>query len=160
MRAIDTDHFRARAVCRNSAAEEARTLKWSHVDFEMGLIPIRDSKDAGVIRPTPLFEDLRNVLLETPESQRNGFVLSRDILSTTTANIYNKMKQAIGRTEWEIWPRLRQNLRSSCENDLLDQGIPEHTVVVWIGHSVNTSRSHYQKTKQSTNLMAIENIRF
>ena len=113
-----------------------------------------------VVRPLPFFKDLQEILFEIPESQRKGFVLSRDTLSNDDSSIYNKMARAVGKTEWEQWQRLRQNLRTSCENDLLDMGYQEWQVVLWIGHTQKTSRTAYQKTKPTAILKSIEDVSF
>lgn len=43
----------------------------------------------------------------------------------------------------EKWPKTFQNLRSSCENDWIKQGIPSHVVADWLGHSVKTQEAYY-----------------
>lgn len=43
----------------------------------------------------------------------------------------------------EKWPKLFQNLRSSCENDWIKDGIPSHVVASWLGHSVRTQEAYY-----------------
>lgn len=43
----------------------------------------------------------------------------------------------------EKWPKTFQNLRSSCENDWVRQGIPPHVVANWLGHSVKTQEAYY-----------------
>ena len=43
----------------------------------------------------------------------------------------------------ERWPKLIQNLRSSCENDWIRDGIPAHVVASWLGHSVRTQETYY-----------------
>lgn len=41
------------------------------------------------------------------------------------------------------WPKLFQNMRSSCENDWIAEGIPAHVVADWLGHSVRTQEKYY-----------------
>lgn len=41
------------------------------------------------------------------------------------------------------WPKTFQNLRSSCENDWVAEGIPAHVVAEWMGHSVKVQEAHY-----------------
>lgn len=43
----------------------------------------------------------------------------------------------------EKWPKTFQNLRASCENDWVRQGIPPHVVASWLGHSVKTQEAYY-----------------
>lgn len=43
----------------------------------------------------------------------------------------------------EKWPKTFQNLRISCENDWVKNGIPAHVVARWLGHSVKTQETYY-----------------
>lgn len=45
-----------------------------------------------------------------------------------------------GLTKWE---KTFQNMRSSCENDWIAEGIPSHVVASWLGHSVKTQEAYY-----------------
>ena len=106
----------------------------------------------------PLFSRLRDeILLHREQCPPSGdFVMSRRFLSKTDANHYNLMKEAIARTEHELWPKVRQNLRSSCENDLLNQVFQEGLVTLWLGHTVAVSRGHYQTQTDAAYRRAVE----
>ena len=41
------------------------------------------------------------------------------------------------------WPKLFQNLRSSCETEWLDTGLPAHVIANWVGHSVKVQNDSY-----------------
>lgn len=41
------------------------------------------------------------------------------------------------------WEKTFQNMRSSCENDWIAEGIPSHVVASWLGHSVKTQEAYY-----------------
>lgn len=41
------------------------------------------------------------------------------------------------------WEKTFQNMRSSCENDWIAEGIPSHVVADWLGHSVKTQEAYY-----------------
>jgi len=138
---------------------EARTLKPDHIKFEKSQLDIFDSKKKR-FRTMPLFDRIRRELEIHREKQPWGrFVLSSQTLNTSDANTYSLMKEAIARTQWELWTRLRQNLRASFENDLLNEGFDERLVTSWIGHSVKVSRQHYQKQTDQDYLRAVEKSR-
>ena len=42
----------------------------------------------------------------------------------------------------KTWPKLFQNLRSSCSTELA-QEFPAHVAAAWIGHSVEIANKHY-----------------
>jgi integrase len=123
---------------------ELSTLRPSDIDFEKSKVRILDSKKRR-FRTMPLFSILRAELERHRQSVVWGdFVLSDRVRNASEAAQFNLMKEAIARAGLVIWPRLRQNLRASCENDLLAQGFGERLVTAWMGHTVSVSRQHYQ----------------
>ena len=58
-------------------------------------------------------------------------------------NVRRTLHAAIKAAGLDQWPDLMQALRSSCEQDMLNAGLPEYAVTRWIGHNVATSRKHY-----------------
>ena len=137
---------------------EVRTLKWSHVDFETGILTVIDSKKKKA-RSMPMFDDIRDELIRQREfTGSTRFVASEEMRSSTASANYTKVKNAVSRSGQEPWERLRQNLRTSCENDLLER-FEEREVTSWLGHSVAVSRDHYQKTRPGDFKIAIEKMR-
>lgn len=138
---------------------EARTLKPHHIDFDKLKLEIFDSKKKK-IRVMPLFDDIADELIQHQKAVKwDRFVLSiRTRRNTDSAN-YQLMAEAINRTQWDKWERLRQNLRTSCENDLLNAGFVERLVAVWLGHTVKVSRQHYQHQTDADYLRAVEKTR-
>lgn len=127
---------------------EVRTLKWSMVDASAGTLTLIDSKKKRP-RVMPLFENIAQEL----ERQRvftgdTRFVASSAMRGSSSAANYRKIVDAISRSGQDVWPRARQNLRASCENDLLAL-FEERQVTAWIGHTVKVSRDHYQKQRPS-----------
>lgn len=57
--------------------------------------------------------------------------------------IHSGFSAILRRAGLEPYPKLIQNLRSSCENDWVASGIPAHVVASWIGHSVKVQEAHY-----------------
>lgn len=158
---LDPDTELALALARFSAfrtPSEVRTLKWKHVDFNNGRIEILDSKKKRP-RFMPLFDRVRTALeSQLAHTERERFVVSKSFRSKSDSDNYQRISEAIRRSGQELWPRLRQNLRSSCENDLLEI-FPERLVAAWVGHTIRVSRDHYQKQRNSSFAAAIENAR-
>ena len=134
---------------------EVRTMKWSHVDESAGKLTIIDSKKKKP-RVMPLFENVAGEL----ERQRaitgnTRWVASEEMRSTSSAANYQLVRDAIVRSGQTPWERVRQNLRTSCENDLLDL-FDERLVTQWLGHTITVSRDHYQKLRPGDYHKAIE----
>lgn len=137
---------------------ELRTLKWSYVDFESSQLSILDSKKQK-LRTMPLFDRVRAALeRQHTETGKTRFVMSERFRSCNDSNNYNLVSEAIVRSGQPRWSRLRQNLRTSCENDLL-KVFPERLVCEWLGHTVKVSRKHYQKQTAADYLEAITKAR-
>jgi len=132
--------------CGLRLPSEARTMKWSHIDWDKRQLHILDSKKKK-FRTMPLFDrvaqELNRQKDETGDDRR--LVLTDRIIRTTGANSYTLMVEAIERAGVQRWERLCQNLRTRCENHLLMDGFDERVVSVWVGHTVKVSRKHYQK---------------
>jgi hypothetical protein len=59
------------------------------------------------------------------------------------------MAKIVKRAGLTPWPKLFQNLRSSRETELVQQGFPEHVVAQWIGHTQKVAREHYLRVTES-----------
>ncbi|MEL7500042.1 MAG: site-specific integrase [Planctomycetota bacterium] len=128
---------------------ELRTLKWEHVDLDRGQLVVLDSKKKRY-RVMPIFDIVRDELnRQRSHSGDSQYVASKLFRDNSDSDNYNRIKKAIRRSGQLCWMRLRQNLRSSCENDLLEI-FPERLVAEWVGHSVGVSRDHYQKQRDKT----------
>jgi integrase len=64
-------------------------------------------------------------------------------------NLYTEFMRLVTRAGIEKWPRLIQNLRSSCQNDLERSGHRPTVVAAWIGNSVATASKHYLGVDES-----------
>lgn len=61
------------------------------------------------------------------------------------ANLRTTFEKLIRRAALQTWPRLFQNLRASCEMDLM-QSHPIHVVTAWIGNTPKIALGHYLQT--------------
>lgn len=140
---------------------EARTMKPSHILADKSQLQIFDSKKKK-IRTMPLFSVIRDELERHREvcGGWDRYVLTKRCRENTDANNYSLMLEAVARTQWDPWPRLRQNLRASCENDLLRMKFDERLVVLWIGHTIRVSRDHYQSLNDSDYTSAASQVSF
>ena len=138
---------------------EALTLQWSHIDFVRRQLQILDSKKLE-FRVMPLFDRLYDELIGLRALSPDGrYVFSQRFRKSSNSNNFILMKKAIKRAGIIRWPRMRQNLRASCENDFLNSGFDERVVTQWVGHTVQISRKHYQKSVDDDYIRAVEQAR-
>ena len=83
---------------------------------------------------------LHKLLLTAFESVQDE---SAPISGVPENNVTRNAQIIVRNAELDPLPRLFQSLRSSCENDLKQQGIAEVTYARWLGHSPEVSRMHY-----------------
>ncbi|MEM6364320.1 MAG: tyrosine-type recombinase/integrase [Planctomycetota bacterium] len=134
---------------------EVRTLKWSHVNWDDDQLTVIDSKKKRP-RVMPLFRHVR-VELERirEETGDTRFVVSERMRASTSAFNFTQVRDAVERAGHTPWSRLRQNLRTSCENDLLE-AFDERLVTAWLGHTIQVSRDHYQKQRKKDYRSAVD----
>lgn len=73
------------------------------------------------------------------------------VITRYSANNFNRHKpfrQIIKHAGLKPWPKLFQNLRSSCETDWLDSGMPAQVVANWIGYSVKVENDNYAQVDE------------
>lgn len=95
----------------------------------------------------PVFPTLRAYLEEhlADVTSGNASIISDRTLRLSNASMFNKMKRAVKKAGFKVWPRLRQNLRASFENDLRRQGIGIENYAKILGHSPKTAQESYLK---------------
>jgi hypothetical protein len=62
---------------------------------------------------------------------------------SSAVNLRTELDRAIKRAGLEPWPKRFQNLRSTRETELTDQGFPQHVVCAWLGNSPKVAHKHY-----------------
>jgi hypothetical protein len=90
----------------------------------------------------PLFPELRAPLHEVFEAVEPGeeWVITR--YRQANCNLRTQFQRIIHRAGLKPWPRLFQNLRSSCATELVEVH-PAHVVAAFLGHSVTVAQRHY-----------------
>jgi integrase len=126
---------------------EHLALKWGDVDWEHNRITIRSPKtehhEGKASRVIPLFPELRPYLEAVFDEASEGteFVITR--YRDTNANLRTQLQRILTRAGVAAWPKLFQNLRSTRETELTDEGFPQHVVCAWLGNSPKVAHKHY-----------------
>ncbi len=143
------------ALCRFAGlrcTSEVLGLRWEDIDWAQSRMTIRSPKtehhEGKALRVCPIFPELLPYVREAFELAEPGsvFVVSR--YRDTNANLRTQMRRIIRRAGLEPWPKLFQNLRSSCQTELEDR-FPSHVVCAWLGNSVPVAQKHYLQVTES-----------
>ena len=125
--------------------QEPMLLTRESVDLESRRLRVYATKteryEKGGFRTIPIVPILADELVRHLETMP----------SSETYLIYENRRKAFDRGFQYIlmqaglkkWTKTFQNLRSSCENDWIADGIPSHVVADWLGHSVKTQEAYY-----------------
>lgn len=135
---------------------ETWPLRWEWVNWEEGIIRIQDSKrqrhPGKEWRFPPIFPEIQELLWEHFNSNRTDPVFIFQPRDTTDTALRNKLERVCLRAGVMPWKKLWQNLRSTRETELVDQGVPIHVVCQWIGNSPTVAYRHYlQVFKEHSN---------
>lgn len=137
------------ALCRFGGFRnptETLALKWEDIDWERNRIRVTSVKTAHLAgkesRVIPLFEEIRPYLEECDELAKPGDVHVITRYRDATQNLRTQFQKIIRRAGLNPWPRLFQNLRSSCETELAGR-FAIHLVTYWIGNSTPVALRHY-----------------
>jgi hypothetical protein len=61
----------------------------------------------------------------------------------TKTKLRTQMGRILERASIKLWPKLFQNLRSTRETELVQQGHPIHVVCAWLGNTPKVADKHY-----------------
>jgi len=125
---------------------EVFELTWGDVLWDQGKLRVRSSKTEHIegceMRYVPI-RDVRGYLdaAFTEAEEGTQSVITR--FSATNDNLDKPFRKIIESAGMEPWPKLFQNLRSSCETQWLKDGERADLVANWIGHSVKVQNKNY-----------------
>jgi len=151
------------AFCRYAGLRcpsEILPLQWTDINWHEDGITVHSPKtehhDGGESRVVPVFPVLLPYLLEARQLAGDGtaYVITR--YRHSNANLRTQFERIIRRAGYEPWPRIFQNLRSSRETELLEEGYPIQAVCEWIGNSPEVAKQHYLQMRDVYFRRAVE----
>ena len=135
-------------------------LKWCDIHWERGTILISSPKTerhkGGQSRLTPLFSELREILLEAFEQAPEGAEYVLADRKANRVNLRTQFTRILNRAGILVEPKLFQNLRATRETELVES-YPIHVVCDWIGNSPAVADKHYLQTHPEHFLKATQN---
>lgn len=121
-------------------------LRWTDVDLAAGRIVVTSPKtehhEGKEHRIVPIFPELRPFLEEALDLAEDGEEFAITRYRRSNSNLRTALIRYIRRAGLEPWPKLFNNLRSSCQTELEEQ-CPSHVVCAWLGNSERIAREHY-----------------
>lgn len=122
-------------------------MAWADVDWGRGMLTVRSPKTEHhgahhAVRHVPISPRLRELLTESFELAADGEVRVVPRVQDNRINLRTTLQRIIERAGLKPWPRLLQNLRSSCETEWCEQ-YPIASVTRWLGNSPTVALKHY-----------------
>lgn len=137
------------ALCRFGGLRcpsEVLALQWTDIDWAEQRLTIRKNKTPT--RSLPIFPELSPYLREAHELAGTHATHCITRYRNKNSNLRTQFQRIIERAGVAAWPRLFQNLRSSCQTDLGDH-YPSQVVSQWIGNSERVASEHYLQVTMS-----------
>lgn len=125
---------------------EQDALRWEDVNWAQNRILVHSPKtehhEGGESRFVPIFPELRPHLERAWEDAEPGakYVLAKYRGRKNLRTRFQKIIKRAGRTPW---PKLFQNLRSTRQTELINQGFSIHLVCAWLGNKTAVALEHY-----------------
>lgn len=130
---------------------EALALRWDDIHWAESRINVRASKTEHHVgreaRETPLFPELKKLLLEAWEQAPAGTVFVINRYRSPASNLRTQFLRILKKADIEPWPKLFQNLRSTRQTELTEIW-PEHVVCAWLGNTEKIAKGHYLQVTQ------------
>ena len=122
-------------------------MTWADVDWGRGVLMVRSPKTEHhgghhAVRHVPICPRLRELLAESFERAAEGEVRVVPRVQDNKINLRTTLQRIIERAGLKPWPRLLQNLRSSCETEWCEH-YPIASVTRWLGNSPTVALKHY-----------------
>ncbi|WP_390416241.1 tyrosine-type recombinase/integrase [Planctopirus limnophila] len=125
---------------------ETFALKWCDIDWERQRMTVSSPKTehhhGGDKRVVPIFPRLKSHLEAAFDAAEPGSVFVIPSMGDGRKNLRTRFERIIRRAGLTPWPKLFQNLRSTCETELCEN-FPLHVVTKWLGNSEQIAKQHY-----------------
>lgn len=139
---------------------EALRLRWQDVNWVTSRFVVTSPKteryQGHESREVPIFPELLPWLREAFELASPGDERCISRYPVETENLGMQLSRIIKRAGLKPWPKLWQNLRSTRETELIDEGHSIKAVVDWIGNSVPVAMKHYLQVTEAHFQRAIQ----
>jgi len=156
------------ALCRFGGLRcpsEVLALTWGDIHWAEETMTVHSPKTAHhpgkESRTTPLFAELLPHLREVFEqdAEVEGFPSDEEPVITryrkSNQNLSTKLRRILHNAGLTPWPKLYQNLRSTRETELVNEGSPVHFACAWLGNTPAVAFRHYlQKPTDEDNRKA------
>jgi integrase len=138
---------------------ETTPLQWGWINWSEGHLRVLDSKRRKhpdkKWRFPPLFPEVQQLLWDaynSPSADPTYIIKPNPVTDTA---LRNKLERLCLRCGIMPWPKIWQNLRSTRETELVDEGIPIHVVCQWIGNSPAIALKHYLQVSKEHSQRAL-----
>jgi len=122
-------------------------MTWADIDWDRGILTVSATKTEHhggnhAVRHVPICPRLRSLLDEAFHRAADGQRRVAPRVKGDKINLRTTFQRIIERAGLKPWPRLFQNLRSSCETEWCEQ-YPIASVTRWLGNSPTVALKHY-----------------
>ena len=123
---------------------ESHILRWGDVDWDRGRLTVRSPKTERHAGHEQRFVPITARLMELLQDRFDECPEGEDHLITIRGQgrIMRQVRAVCAHAGVELWERLWQTLRSSCEKEWA-MSFPQYAVSKWMGHSITVSGRHY-----------------
>ncbi len=133
-------------------------LRWCDVDWDRQRFLVHSPKtehhEGKAERWVPIFSRLLPYMREAFEQAEPGAVHAVTRYRHNN-NLRTQLQRIIRRAGLTPWPKLFQNLRSTCQTELEDY-LPFKAVCEWLGNSERVAQEHYLQVTDDHWLRAVE----
>jgi len=130
---------------------EAVGLKWEDIDWDKRVMRVQSPKTAHqnkASRLVPLFPKLYDLLKNEYANSKSEFLIP---WLKPESNLNVRIRRQIQASGMQLYPKVLQTLRASCENDWISNSTySPQKVALWSGHTTAVMFKHYIRVKDDS----------